>query len=360
MKTTIGTETSLRGVIDAMRDMVRVVGENGDVLLINDAFESRFGSVSGTNKCYECWGQDRECSECVRKHSLEAGDIVEDERRIDGRIYSLRATPMMFDNGKRACVEVFRDVSELAEARNKLAAVNKKMLYDLEMARQLQVSMLKETDSEIDGIRVTHGFFPCDAVGGDAIACYPIAGNRVLAYVSDVSGHGVSAAMLTVFIQQYIAQMAKNGDHSLEEYVRNIETAFLDMGIRKDVYITMFMVIIDTKSGMMEYMNIGHSVAPLLCDKSGCRELITRGAPVSCWARGMSREKKSPRLKKGDRLLLYTDGIISPLDTENSERRVRELFGEKWTGGHEFFEKIRGDEGRFIADDFAALIIERT
>lgn len=70
MKTTIGTETSLRGVIDAMRDMVRVVGENGDVLLINDAFESRFGSISGTNKCYECWGQDREWQRMCEKTFL--------------------------------------------------------------------------------------------------------------------------------------------------------------------------------------------------------------------------------------------------------------------------------------------------
>ncbi len=131
------------------------------------------------------------------------------------------------------------------------------------------------------------------------------------------------------------------------------------MNIRKDVYITMFIVVIDANSGDMEYMNVGHSVSPIVCGEDGPRELCAYGAPVSHWAKGMGRQIKSLRLKEGDRLLLYTDGAISPSDGESGEKRVRELFSENWTDADSFLKKVRGG-GRLIADDFSAMIIEIT
>lgn len=359
MKTLLKGNGCFADIIDAMNDLVRVLSENGDVLLLNSEFEKKYGDMSGM-KCYECWGRDSECEECTRRRSILSGKTEQTEREINGRYYSVKATPVLLDDNATGYVEVLRDVSDIVRARDRLMEANKKLTDDLEMAKQLQMSMLPSQMPELDGLRLTSTISQCDAVGGDGYGCCPIDDEKTLLYISDVSGHGVSAAMITVFIQQYIDQLAKNGLDCLQDYIREIETGFCDMNVDKHVYVTMFLCIADTATGTVEYANLGHSVPPLLYKNGvGCTEIISCGAPISYWGCGTKRDTGSFKMDKGDRLLLYTDGIEEPGDEGGSIERVKRLFGADYTDASGFIEAVTGNKKGFMTDDMAIVIAER-
>lgn len=345
-------------VIDAMTDLVRVLDCEGNVVLTNQAMETQLGSCIG-KKCFECWGRDLPCETCVIHEVVETGKAVHAEREVKGRYYSVKAAPFRNQEGEIVgVVEVFRDITDIAAIRDRLLKVNAKMLKDLAMARRLQRAMIRRALPDIPGYTFHSGFYPCEAIGGDAFDCLPMADGKLLLYVADVSGHGVRSAMLTVFLRQELSFLAKMPGVDSNRILRELEQAFLELNTDESVYITLFMVIIDVETGEFSYVNAGHSVAPLLKNTAGVRKLHVPGAPICRWAQA-GGEVHTDMLQPGDRLLLYTDGIIDIHAIERSEYELTEAFGKEPFSGEQFIHAIRNKFQHNFVDDLALLVCER-
>lgn len=347
-------------VINAMSDLIRVVDLNGQVVLTNRAMQKKMGNCIG-KICYECFGAMHPCQECNLKRVLVGEQNVSTERHIDGRHYSVTAAPVKSETNKTVgVVEVFRDVTEIAMMRDQLFAINSKMLTDLSMARNLQRAMVDKTLPNISGYLLSSGFYPCEAIGGDVFDCILLKDGRLLLYVADVSGHGVRAAMLTVFIQQQISMLCKrvDADINLCGLLYDVQKAYLALNTEDSAYITMFACILTPATGMVEYINAGHSVPPILKTRDALRELFLAGPPICRWNDRPVWHTDIFQMAPGDRLLLYTDGLINPKDFMRSNKILQHNFSQEPFESRTFIDAQFG-RMQTLTDDLLFLVCER-
>ena len=152
--------------------------------------------------------------------------------------------------------------------------------------------------------------------------------------------------------------MAQKGLTDAAEYFEELQKAFREIGADPSVYITMFVVIIDRATGEYVCSNAGHSAVPLHRGKDGVSEIFLAGAPICTWKHCGGRETGSGKLLCGDRLLLYTDGLIDAGDPGASEKALFESFGSENFTPKALLEKIKRRRGK-VGDDIAVLMAEK-
>ena len=140
-------------------------------------------------------------------------------------------------------------------------------------------------------------------VGGDAIDCLRMPDGRVLCYVADVSGHGVHAAMLTVFVQQEVSFLSREPGITLPVLAEKLTQSFLELNTDESAYITAFFVILDGEKETITYMNAGHSAVPYLYQKGEMTELFLPGTPICRWDDKPGGELSQASFTSGDRLI---------------------------------------------------------
>lgn len=205
-------------------------------------------------------------------------------------------------------VAVARDITE--RKRNERALLeNSRMLRDMELARQIQLSLLPTTPPELPGIQLAGCCVAATHVGGDYYDFYKHDNSIVDLVVADVSGHSIGAALMTAEARSVLrAQFCTfSGTGEILASLNNILFDDLDQA---GLFITLFYVKYDSINRTLTYSNAGH-VPPLLFRQSerGCRELDAEGLIVGV-RKGEIFEEKQLQMEKGDVLILYTDGIV--------------------------------------------------
>ncbi len=94
---------------------------------------------------------------------------------------------------------------ELEEANARLEKANGRMSRDLEAAARIQKTFLPRAAPGVPGAEFAWGYRPCDELAGDGLNIIPLGGGKVGLYVLDVSGHGVSAALLSVTLSRLLS-----------------------------------------------------------------------------------------------------------------------------------------------------------
>lgn len=211
------------------------------------------------------------------------------------------------------------DVTELKRAQEER--------HELEIAKQIQLSLLPRKPLQIDGALIAGYCLPAAHVGGDYFD-YFTEHNMVDIVIADVSGHSVGAALVmaetrsTLKAEAHRMVRAKHGlPRGTGEILRALNGLLYEDLNRADLFITMFYIKYDTETRKLNYANAGHNRPLLLCKGAAvCRELDAEGLILGV-IREVEFEEKSATLEKGDMVLLYTDGIV---EAENKEG---EFFG---------------------------------
>lgn len=306
-------------ILNGMYDWVRVIDRNNRVIYANKAMVEGIGKNPRGRFCYEVLGRDSPCENCISRKAVFEGFSHEKEEVIGNRIFSVMSSPVRDEDGKiNAVVEVLRDVTHVKQLQEQLARQNEKFRQDLEMAKRLQSSMLpgKFSDGKLSFSFV---YRPCETLGGDFLDIFPLDENRFGIYIADVSGHGVSAAMLTVFLRSTLDRTLSSPAAALTRLYREYNAARFD----PDLYITVFYAVLDLEKRTMTYSNAGHGLFPVVYGDGRIELLISPGIPISSWLEEARYEDKSLSLNPGDRIFLYTDGIM---ELKNSRK---EQFGDK-------------------------------
>ncbi|MBR4079286.1 MAG: serine/threonine-protein phosphatase [Christensenellaceae bacterium] len=359
MKRTLENLEDLSVLINSLEDLVRVVRPDHTVAMVNDAMRETLGCEFDV-PCYATLGHDAPCQPCLMRMASVGRKYFVGEREINGCYYSIKASPLHDKNGNfLGCIEVYRDMTTEVRLRSRLLRTNSKMKQDLMMAQQLQKAMFRMDLQELEGYRFSLGFFPCDAVGGDACDCIKLPDGRVLFYVADVSGHGVRAAMLTVFIRQEILMQVKEG-MELKDMPAKIRESFMELNADEETYITMFMVMLDPKTGECEYINVGHSVSPIVLNSGKINELFIPGVPICRWAENAGSEVGRVTLEKGDRIAIFTDGVMERCERIDSEKFFCDNFARRNFDASEFIQEVKTIHVKNRADDILLMICERT
>lgn len=216
-------------------------------------------------------------------------------------------------------VAVVRDITERMRAE-KVLLENSRMLRDMELARQIQLSLLPAAPPELAGVVLAGCCVPAAHVGGDYYDYYLRENGLVDMVIADVSGHSIGAALMMVEFRSVLRSSVHSFSSTGNMLAFLNDLLYYDLN-QSGLFITLFFIKYDPLSHTLSYSNAGHTL-PLLVRMDGghCRELDAEGLILGV-KKGVEFEEKQIRMHDGDVLVLHTDGIIE------SENCAGEQFG---------------------------------
>jgi len=310
----------IEDIIDGMRDWVRVINKDDTIIFVNKPMREALGMDIVGQKCYEIFGRTSPCPNCVSKRELPNWTKFKEEA-ISGRVFSVTSSPLNStgNDSEESVIEVLHDITELKILSQALERKNERLKEDLSMARMLQCSLLPKETRVYDKLDFSFIYRPCETLGGDFLDIFKIDDDHIGLYIADVSGHGVAASMLTMFLRTALDKSTISPTQSLtqlfEDYNKN---AFVT-----ELYIAVFYGVIDTKNYTITYSNAGLNVCPILYSKDDFQILRAPGIPISNWVENPNYIEVTMNINPKDRLFIYTDGIIEIRNKKNKQ------FGEE-------------------------------
>jgi sigma-B regulation protein RsbU (phosphoserine phosphatase) len=232
--------------------------------------------------------------------------------------------------GVQSDITARRNAEEaLRRATIELEAVNRRMKMELDRAARIQQALLPLNDQEFEGVRFCWRFRPCVELAGDSLNIIPLGGDRIAFYVTDVSGHGVAAALLSFTLNRWLSLLlgldraapAASADGATivsPAAVADRLNRQFPMTEENPQYFTMVYGVLEQRSGDFRYVSAGHP-GPVLVSASGdaaCLE--SRGFPIGLLPEAGFQDE-SVRLRPGDRLYLYTDGLAEAANAQGEE-----------------------------------------
>jgi len=189
---------------------------------------------------------------------------------------------------------------------------------ELDLARRMQLSILPSFFPESQSFRVAAKYVPMTSVAGDLYDFLVADDKQAGLLIADVSGHGVPAALIASMVKMAAtSQRAQAADPAA--VLRGMNAALC--GNTQGQYVTAAYVYLDAESKILHYSAAGHP-AMLLLRKGGVTEVAENGMLLAA-VDTATYESKSLPLQAGDRLLLYTDGIVE------ARNETGQLFGEE-------------------------------
>jgi serine phosphatase RsbU (regulator of sigma subunit)/FixJ family two-component response regulator len=191
----------------------------------------------------------------------------------------------------------------------------RRMEEQLNIARELQQSLLPQPNKDLPHVRTCCQNFPCHEVGGDYFDYFDLDEGRFCFALGDVAGKGISAALLASVVQGiFSSQTFLNVP--LPAVVSNLNRNLAKRGTGNR-FVTFFFGILDP-DGNCSYVNAGHN-PPFLLRPDGSMEELTQGGMVLGLFAAAQYQCDTIRLRPDDHLVLFTDGVLEALNVAGEE-----------------------------------------
>jgi serine phosphatase RsbU (regulator of sigma subunit) len=190
----------------------------------------------------------------------------------------------------------------------RLVEVNR-LRHEIDIARTMQEALLPATVPDVEGLQLAANLREASNVGGDYYDFVPLGGGYLGLVIADVSGHGVSSAMMmTSFRMALLTELSR--EFSPAAALRRINTLLYRDCDRSRMFVTAVLAVYEPLTGNLQYANAGHN--PPRIRRAGRREvtrLAATGVPIGMFE-DMEYTEASVVLEQGDALVLYTDGLV--------------------------------------------------
>jgi sigma-B regulation protein RsbU (phosphoserine phosphatase) len=208
----------------------------------------------------------------------------------------------------------------LREARAQLAKQLNVLNAELEMAHQIQLSILPHELPKLPGLDIAARFLPMQSVGGDFYDFIRIDDKHLGILIADVSGHGLSSALIATMLQVALAGEVAHASQPAEVLA----------GLNKAVsgkfstnFVTAAYVYVDLEENLMRYAGAGHPpVMQYRYSMDKAVQILENGIVLGILKDSTYEALEIP-LEPGDRQVLYTDGILEAANP------AQEMFGEE-------------------------------
>lgn len=295
-----------KGALDALPDAVFLADSDYRVIYFNRLFSELFrpekaevslgDALSCAEKTAEC-GKGEACGMC----SLRAAVRRAYENPFGTYVGRVEKCVRQGKNRLSVCFEL--SVSRVGEVYLGYLSDVRGRDTDLDMASAERFQRGLLPDKKASGGAFDYLYLPVRSVGGDMLDVFEREG-RKCAFIADVSGKGVAAAMLTAFIKATFRR-----DLPPAAALTFMQSVYRALGTDERSYITALTLAVDRQKGSAEFASAGHNV-PLLRRRRGCVTAHYAPAPpVSGWFDEVCYRSFRLDAEEGDLFVLATDGV---------------------------------------------------
>jgi sigma-B regulation protein RsbU (phosphoserine phosphatase) len=208
-----------------------------------------------------------------------------------------------------------RSNTELQRSVERGAAQIEMQEMELQRAREIQQSLLPREIPQLPGFEVAGAWLPARSVSGDYYDVLRLGGHRLGICIADVAGKGISAALLMANVQAAVRAFANDSENPAR--LCSKVNSLLHENIAIGKFVTFLYGILDAETRTFQYCNAGH-LYPILVSAGSVRIFEQGGAVLGVFP-AWSYEDSIIKLRAGDRLLLFTDGITEAADADGRE-----------------------------------------
>ena len=266
---------------------------------------------------------------------------------------------------------------QIKVALRKTQALNAALDKDLLAAQQLQTALIHNRHRRFGRFDIAALVESAGPVGGDLAGFFAIGATHIGFYIADVSGHDISAAMLTVRIASFFSAEALGQNIAVKrlktgqicprqphDILQSINQIMLK-DVTTDHYLTMISGLLDLTSGRLCFAQAGHPYPILQAKEDSFHHIGRDSLPIGILQTARYQDHHL-QLALGERLILYSDGFSDGIYDQNTalgkERlqplfaRVQHLHGPALI--HNILENIHAARDQTpLVDDLSALII---
>ena len=274
----------------------------------------------------------------------------------------------------RALLRIKEMHDRLAENKAEMHRINKRLQaayqqidHEMELAQRLQAGFLPQSLPQVAGVRFAAHYLPCGRVGGDFYDVFRLDEKHLGFYIADAMGHGVPAALLTIFVKKGIRPKDVFGNQYRllppDEVLSRLNRELIDQQLSEHPFITMAYALLDNEAGTLSVSRAGHPY-PL--------HIPCKGEPVLWKQDGFllgvveaEFARTTHDLARGDKVLLYTDGVDHAVfdgHEPGAESLAACAAKHRALPAPEFVARLARDlfTSGSVPDDLTLLAVERT
>jgi phosphoserine phosphatase RsbU/P len=254
-----------------------------------------------------------------------------------------------------------RTAEWLEESNRRLEQVNAQLRRDLEAAAKVQRSLLPAHTPQFENYEFAWRYEPCEQLGGDNLNIMALSENEIGFYVLDVSGHGVQAALMSVAVNHLLEPSQEDTSvvnrpnrqrHNQtdpcsfaaapRDVAERLNRHFtFDLAVAQ--YFTMFYGVLNRTERTCHYVSTGHPPPIHLTAAGELKVLESSGLPIGIFQPGEPGyepfEERMIELKRGDRLCIYSDGIVELRNKALAEFGLHQLSRVLQEGRHKSLDQ---------------------
>jgi sigma-B regulation protein RsbU (phosphoserine phosphatase) len=259
-------------------------------------------------------------------------------RETGGKVLGLQGIFWDITQQRMAEEQIRRSNAALAQSQKELRAKNLQMEEDLQMAREIQLTMLPQQypvfprcgpDSE-SAFQFTHRYLPTGSVGGDFFTVSALSETKAGVFLCDVAGHGVRSALVTAMIRalgEELKPLATQPGEFLSKLNTDLYAILRHSG--SPLLTTAVYVLADWKSGVMVYSNAGHPkplhVRRLAGDVVPLANASGKSQPPLGLMEDTRYQSSEIILSPGDLIMLFTDGLIEVQNAQDDLYSLQQM-----------------------------------
>lgn len=256
------------------------------------------------------------------------------------------------------------EVSELARSLAAEAAQRERANREMEIAREVQERLFPQEMPNLPGAKVAGACRPALGVGGDYYDVIDLGDGRVGLAVGDVSGKGISAALLMASLRASLRGVTLDGPRDFAKLMHKVNRLVYEASA-SNRYATFFFASYDPATRRLDCVNAGHNPPVLLRGEETIR--LEADGPVVGLLPFAPYTEQTLMLEPGDLLLLYTDGISEAMTREDEEwgeeRMIQAARSSRHKTANQVLEDLFSAADAFTAgapqhDDMTMLILK--
>jgi serine phosphatase RsbU (regulator of sigma subunit)/anti-sigma regulatory factor (Ser/Thr protein kinase) len=325
--------THRRSLIDAVGAPLALIDSRYTIREVNSAYSSLAGA-SGTKpigkRCYHVLRErNAPCVDCMLQRAIEHGStqILDRSPHPRDADHAVTITFRPFRDGRGAVHGIVEHIEEankldtmrfdieqrsriLDDATTRLRKQRQDLDEELDLARQVQQSIMPQTPPRFDGLRMALTYHPIEAVGGDLYDFIPFSKEKLGLFIGDASGHGLASSLVSTISKMSLYNHSKT-EIPADRLIENLNND-LRGNIRSSStthYLTCFWGIFDARDNSLTYSRAGHPM-PIVVRANGEVRLLNATGTFAGILESPFYEQKKFFFRKGDRCYLCTDGIF--------------------------------------------------